>query len=120
MSEEPKLPKVGDVFIFSYAHTLNFSAKVVKITDKNVFFEYICRKEISVTIFIDNPLDSTIEWVPDPNKKYVVPNGYKDCKFSARKTSFRSNNGVVYISHNGAYAYGCPLDGKPVKEPHFC
>ena len=116
MSKEPKIPKVGDVFIFSYAHTLKFSAKVVKITEKTVAFEYIGRE----TMKRDNSsvLESSSVWVPDANKKYVVQYGYKESeyKFSARKTSFRSE-GDVSVSHHDAY--GWPWDGKPVNETHY-
>ena len=114
MRGEPKLPKVGDVFIFSY-WMATFSAKVTKITNKIVFFEHLCHKKISQ---LDDHLGSTIEWVPDPSKKYVVRNGYKDkdYKFSAHKTSFRSN-GVVFSSNRDLYGY--PWDGKPVGETHY-
>ena len=96
MSQEPKIPKVGDVFIFSYAHTLNFSAKVVKITDKTVEFEYIGRE----TMNRDNSsvLESSSVWVPDANKKCVV-------------------HGFVSSSNRDLYGY--PWDGKPVGETHY-
>ena len=115
MRGEPKLPKVGDVFIFSDSNSLKFSAKVTKITDKIVFFEYVFHNEISR---LDNPLDSTIEWVPDPSKKCVIldSRGAKDYEFSAHKTSFRSN-GFVFVSHHDAYGY--PWDGHPVVETHY-
>jgi hypothetical protein len=105
----PKIPSVGDIYIFSYAHTLKFAAKVTKVTDKTVAFHQV--KINMVEKDTSSMLESYYCWTP---LEELAVNG--EHKFSARKTSF-GKDGNVNVSHHDAY--GWPWDGTPVKETHY-
>jgi hypothetical protein len=105
----PKIPSVGDIYIFDYACSLNFAAKVTKVTDKSVSFHRV--KINTLKKDTSNVLESYYCWVPLDE---LVED--TDHKFTARKTSFREN-GDVEVTHKRAY--GQKWDGKPVETRHY-
>lgn len=100
-----KIPNVGDIYKFSYAHTLGFSAIVIGITAKTVQFQ-----EVKESILDDSfsPSDRTIISKPSDLKL--------EKKFRAFKTSF-DEEGNVSCTYNDSF--GSPWNGKEITRTRY-
>lgn len=69
------MPKVGDIYIFTYAHHINFFAVIVKETSKT--FKLIHIGKITVKVLNSTPSQSSKEIKPDLNEQIKIFTVYK-------------------------------------------